>query len=122
MVREYTRDDYKEVSGWFHKRSIPITEDYLPKHGFIVPGIAAGFIFSTDSNFCIFECFVSNPNTTRSVRKEALSEIVTSMIQKAKELNFKEAYGFATSKTMIQIGEEQGFKFIEKCDSIVRQL
>lgn len=122
MVRPYNTTDLKEIMEWFLQRKIPITPDYFPKHGFIVPGVAAGFIFSTDSNFCIFECFISNPNSPRTLRREALEKIVASMIQKAKELEFREAYGFATSKTMIEIGKEQGFKFIEKCDSIVRQL
>lgn len=122
MVREYTKYDYDEVSTWFHERNIPITEDYLPRHGFIVPGIAAGFIYSTDANFCIFESFISSPNVSRHEREEALRNIVSAMIKKAKELEFKDAYGFATSQTMIRHGYEQGFKFVETCSTIIKDL
>jgi len=122
MIRAYQKSDFEEVSSWFHKRNIPITESYLPKHGFISPGIAAGFIYSTDANFCIFECFISNPNTEENTRDMELKKIVTAMIQQAKELGFEEAYGFATSQGMIRRGAEQGFKFVETTSTIHRNL
>ena len=122
MVRRYTKEDEKEVIGWFHSRKIDITPDYLPKVGYIQSGIAAGFIYQTDANFCIFESFISNPNTSKSERKEALREIVTEMIKEAKQLGYKDAYGFATSPTMINHGYEQGFRFVEKCTTIIKDL
>ena len=122
MVREYTKYDYDEVSSWYHSRSIPITEDYLPQHGFIIPGVAAGFLYATDSNFCIFESFIANPEADRDHRKEGLRLIVEQMIKKAKNLGYRNAYGFATSQTMIQIGAEQGFKFVETCSTIIKDL
>jgi hypothetical protein len=122
MVRKFTKDDMEEVMGWFHSRKIEITPDYLPETGFIIQGVAAGFIYRTDANFCIFECFISNPNTTKEERNTALSSIVANMIQEAKALGFKDAYGFATSKSMIRHGMEQGFKHVEKCSTIIRSL
>ena len=122
MVRRYTKEDEKEVIGWFHSRKIDITPDYLPKVGFLEPGIAAGFVYQVDANFCIFESFISNPNTSKSERKEALREIVTEMIKEAKQLGYKDAYGFATSPTMIEHGYEQGFKKVDICTTIVKDL
>lgn len=122
MVRRYTKMDEEEVMGWFHSRKLDITPDYLPQIGFIEPGVAAGFIYRTDSNFCIFECFISNPNTSRSEREMALRQIVTDMIVEAKNLGYKDAYGFATSQSMIRHGMEQGFKHVETCSTIVRSL
>lgn len=122
MVREYTKNDYAEVSSWFHARNIKITEDYLPEHGFIVQNKAAGFIYSTDSNWCIFECFIGNPDAARTDRQEALRAIVPEMIKKAKNMGFKQAFGFAVSQTMLKIGMENEFKFVETCSTIVREL
>jgi len=122
MVRKYTKKDWKEVSSWFQERNIPFTEDLLPEHGFIIPGIAAGYLYATDSNFCIFEGFVANPKADRNSRKEGLRLIVTELIKQAKELEFKQVFGFAASKTMIKIGFEQGFKLVETCSTIVRKL
>lgn len=122
MIRKFQKSDTEEVIGWFHSRKIEVTSDYLPETGFIEPGIAAGFIYRTDANFCIFECFVSNPNTSPVEREVALSLIVTKMIAEAKNMGFKKAYGFATSQTMIRRGQEQGFKFLETCSTIVKDL
>jgi hypothetical protein len=122
MVRKFTEDDLEEVMGWFHSRKIEITPDYLPQIGFISPGIAAGFIYQTDANFCIFESFISNPNTTKDERNAALNSIVTYMIQEAKELGFSDAYGFATSQSMIRHGMEQGFRHVETCNTIICDL
>lgn len=122
MVRRFTKEDEEEVIGWFHSRKIEITPDYLSKTGFIVPGIAAGFIYSTDANFCIFESFIGNPNCSRSDRQVALRDVVNEMIKESKQMGFKQAFGFATSKTMLEIGDETDFKFVETCSTIVRQL
>jgi hypothetical protein len=122
MVKRVEDTDLEEILGWFESRGIPMEPDYLSPTGFMVPGKAAGFVFSTDSNFVIFECFVGNPEITSEERQEALRQIVPVMIQEAKEMGYKDAYGFATSQTMIQIGLEQGFRHVEKCDTIVRSL
>jgi len=122
MIRRFNKTDLEEVLGWFHSRKIDVTADYLPETGFIEPGIAAGFIYKTDANFCIFESFISNPNTTPIEREVALSLIVTKMITEAKNMGFKDAYGFATSQSMIRHGLEQGFKRVDVCTTIVKDL
>lgn len=122
MVHRVTEEDLEEVISWFHKRNLEITPDYFPTTGFIVSGKAAGFVFATDSNFCIFECFIGNPEISREERQEALRHIVPAMIEEAKEMGYKQAFGFATSSTMIQIGIENEFKLIETCSTIVRNL
>jgi hypothetical protein len=122
MVRKYQKSDYNEITTWFHDRKIAIEEGFLPEHGFIWPGVAAGFIYKTDSNFCLFENFIGNPQVTKEQREEALVKIVSSMIDKARELGFERIYGFATSQGMIRRGAEQGFKFLETCSIIEKVL
>ncbi len=122
MVRRVEESDIEEICSWFHERKLEITPDYLSPTGFIVPGQAAGYIFATDSNFCIFECFIGNPRVSKEERQKALREIVLAMIEEAKEMGYKQAFGFATSQTMIQIGYENEFKFVETCSTIVRHL
>ncbi len=116
------KSDFNEISTWFQDRKIAIQEDYLPATGFIVPGIAAGFIYRTDANFCIFECFIGNPAKSAEERDVALNDIVAAMIGESKEMGFKEVYGFATSQSMIRRGFGQGFKALENCLIIQRIL
>lgn len=122
MVRRVEKADIKEICSWFYSRNIEISSDYLSSTGFIVSGKAAGFLYKTDANFCIFECFIGNPEVSKEERQEALRQIVPAMIEEAKEMGYKQVFGFATSSTMIQIGMENEFKFVETCSTIVRQL
>lgn len=122
MFRKVKYDDLDEILGWFKSRKIELTPDYLPETGFIVPGIAAGFIYKTDANFCIFESFVANPNATPGSREEALNCIVEAMIKEAQKMGYKDAYGFATSQSMIRRGKAQGFKHVEHCETIIKDL
>ena len=122
MLRKYNKTDFNEISTWFQDRKIAIQEDYLSKTGFIVPDTAAGFLYRTDANFCIFECFIGNPKKTSEERDAALNSIVAALIGEAKEMGFKEVYGFATSQSMIRRGFEQGFKQLETCTMIVKDL
>jgi|ERR1700677_797145 len=118
MIREYKKEDFEEVSSWFHKRNLPISIEMLPKHGFIEPGTAAGFIYLTDSNFSIFECFIRNPDKSFEECNLALNTIVTHMIEKSRELGFREVWGFVTSQNMLRRGIEQGFDVFDMCTMI----
>ena len=122
IVKRVEDTDLEEILGWFKQRKIDISIDYLSPTGFIVPGVAAGYIFATDSNWCIFECFIGNPEISSEERQKALRQIVPAMIEEAKEMGYKQAFGFAVSKTMIDIGYENEFKFVETCSTIVRDL
>jgi hypothetical protein len=122
MVRQFTDADMEEVMGWFHSRKIEITPDYLPKTGFIAPGVAAGFIYRTDSNWCIFENFISSLETTKESREAALSMIIDYMIIEAKKLGFKHVYGFVTPKSMLRRGLERGFRHFDTCAMIIKDL
>lgn len=122
MVRQYNMTDYTEIADWFQQHDIPIKEAYIPEYGFIEPGIAAGFIYQTDANFCIFECFISNPKAPQEERIKALKNIVKQMIIEARAMGYQQVFGFATSQTMIKIGMENDFKFVETCSTIVKDL
>ena len=122
MVRKIEKSDIEEIISWFHSRNIAFTSEELPQLGYIVPGKAAGFMYQTDSNFVIFESFVGNTKCSRIDRQKALREIVTEMIKEAHNLGFKRAFGFVTSSTMLEIGYENGFQYVENCKTIVKDL
>lgn len=60
----------------------------LPKVGFISPGVAAGFLYQTDSCVAIIDGYISNPVLNRADRDEALDEVTQALLNKAKELGF----------------------------------
>lgn len=85
LVRRVVDLDFDEVGKWVEVRggSLP-NRDLFPPTGFIVDGIACGFIYFTNSSVCILDCYLSNPFTDKELRDEALNLITTELIKYAK--------------------------------------
>lgn len=111
--RKYTDRDFEEVRSWYIKRGIVMEARDLPQTGFIVPGIAAGFIMKTDTSCCILEPFIANPFTLKGSREVALDSIFENLIKEAQDLGFKKIFGFSTHLKMIWRAQSFGFRVIE---------
>ena len=109
-VRRYTSEDYTTLCTWFHERNmIPVQESFLPKVGFVVPGLAMGFLVQTDAGFCIIEPFISNKSSSNEDRDMALNVIVEVLTATAKQMGYKGIFGFSTSLPMIRRVLKQGY-------------
>lgn len=76
--------DFDDIRTWFEARDSQMPERSLfPRIGFIISGIAAGFIYFTDSDVAIIDGYISNPNTDSKTRSDALNEITQSLIKYA---------------------------------------
>lgn len=111
--RKYRDEDFEEIRSWFDKRGIPLELESLPKVGFIMPGIAAGFLMQTDTTTCILEPFIANPFTLKKSREVALDSIFELLLKEAKSLGFKKVFGFSTHLKMVWRAQSFGFKVIE---------
>lgn len=89
MIKKYELEDFKELSSWFDKHEIFKSEEKeFPSTGFIIKGIAAGFLYTTNGDYCILENFVSNPDASPQDRGIALTEITENLIELAKSLKY----------------------------------
>lgn len=89
-VRDYERRDKWMLDAWLAARDLPSVPSHsLPVTGFIVPGIAAGFLYRTDSSIGILDGYVSNPHVSAMARDGALDAVTAALISKAKELGVK---------------------------------
>lgn len=123
MTERYKPQHYEMVNDWFKSRkgdSIP--EQFLAPTGFIVPGVAVGFLIKTDCNVCFFEPFISNPKATTELRIKALDEIVTMLEREAANLGYRFVYGLATAPTMLEHGKNHGWVNIGNHTVIVKEL
>lgn len=111
MLRRYKLSDYEEVNSWFRKyKGNDFPKEHLAPTGFIVPGIAVGFLIKTDANCCFLEPFIANTDASPEDRDKALTQILTSLISEAKALDFNFIFGISTAPTMIERALKLGFQ------------
>src|SRR5712692_7696099 len=61
-MRRYESSDLAEMNEWYARRGMaPMDPAHLPTIGYIEPGVAAGFMYVTDSKLVFLENYVANP-------------------------------------------------------------
>lgn len=84
MIREYRPEDYEEIAGWHRARGADAPSPaLLSSTGHIVPGVAAGWLYLTNSGAALLEHYVSNPNAEPGARNAALDEITLALFKVA---------------------------------------
>lgn len=108
QVREYEHKDYSQIEEWADQYGIVQREAGLPKTGFIIDNVAAGFIYATDSDCCWIENVIANKKATKEEKAEAFDLLVPALMQKAEELGFRVAYATTNNVKLILKCKEYG--------------
>lgn len=112
-------DHYALVSDWWKRQEwMLVPQDHLPDIGLIsfiedMPA-AAGWIYQTDSAFCLFEFLVANPDIRKEQRSTAIEALVDKAKEASREMGFKTIFMSVTNDSLIRRLEKQGFKANEK--------
>lgn len=102
-VNLFVETDYKELCEWYHgwKKNPPKLE-FLSCLGVIVPGIAAGFLTTSNVNVGIIDSFITNRKAGKKDRDQALDLITEKIIYLAKGVGCK-ALKFNTKYDTIKL-------------------
>lgn len=85
MVKRYRPEDYADLVELYGSHGLPPPDPrLLPTIGLIAPGLAAGFLYLTDSAIGIIDNFVTHKQAEREARNAALDEIVETLVGAAK--------------------------------------
>src|SRR5258705_9376147 len=85
---------YLTFASWYAPRVATVVgPEFLPKVGFVVPGVAMGFLYQTDSAVAHIEGLVANPKVSGEDRLRAIDEVVHAIIGEARKLGFKVLQG-----------------------------
>jgi hypothetical protein len=116
--------NYNMLVEWWKGHEWPIIPfDSLPKTGIIVNDIVAGFLYSSDSNVCMLEWIISDPNSDKEKRKESLNILIDKICHIAKDMGFKYCFTFVKNKGLINTLKENSFnKTDEEMIHFVRSL
>lgn len=100
-VRRFVTSDFLQISAWAREYDAHYDIKQFPKTGFIVDGIAAFFLYSTDSSVCFLENMIANRAVDREERNRALSLLVEAIIKEASDLGFTVAYATTDNPSVV---------------------
>jgi hypothetical protein len=117
-ARPFELFDYPMISQWYLAQMEPCPPlDLLPKNGFIVEDICAGFLYLTDSRLGIIDLYISNPEISKDYRDKALNLVTLEIIDKAKEYNCRVLIATSNIAAVKRRTELHGFKYV--CENSV---
>jgi hypothetical protein len=102
IARRFEPKDFDQVNAWAKEWGSSYEPDQLPAIGYIVDGIAAYFLYQTDSKCCWLENLIAKKDIEYHVRDKALSLIIDEILDEAKRLGFKVAYA-STSRYQVAL-------------------
>lgn len=120
--RKYVDEDFYSIIEWYEARHTRPAQDMIPPTGFIVPGIAAGFLMRTDTSACILEPFIANPHANKQDRDRALNSIMKDLLDEARSLGYDRVFGFSSHERMIERAVSHGFTIVEESTTVVKEL
>lgn len=93
---------YEMIKSWVLQRNVCsiLPPEFFPQVGFVSPGLAAGFLYQTDSALGLVEGLFSNPNSNPSDRGLALNKIIEAIIEKAKMLGIKNLFAMSELRSV----------------------
>lgn len=91
-VRRYEEKDFAQVREWGRQWGAEYDKDQFPEVGFIVDGVAAYFLYQTDSCCCWLENMVARRDVDQMTKARALDLLVDAILAEAKTLGFTVAY------------------------------
>jgi hypothetical protein len=110
-VRYVPEEHFAQVDQWHKEWNQTVTPDALPKVGFIVPGLAVGFLYQTDSSVGMIETFIVPKNADKVERGKAIDAIILAIIAEARRLGFKSLLGSTQLDAMVKRVERLGFTY-----------
>tara|TARA_R110000868_G_scaffold66014_12_gene197051 strand:+ start:6366 stop:6743 length:378 start_codon:yes stop_codon:yes gene_type:complete len=110
-VEKFLPKHYEEICGWWKAHDwTPVSLDALPCTGVIVPGVCAGFLYSTDSSMCILEWIISNPKVDSGLRSEGLDIVIDELLKKAHSSGYKTVFTSVSHPKLLERYCDFGFK------------
>lgn len=124
-MKKFDKDsgDYPEMCSWYNYRKMTApSHGSLPKHGYIVSLVAAGFLVSTDTCSCILDFYVTNPGVDKEIRTKAIYEITKALLWDAYELGFSKVLCRSQARTIKDAAKELGFKDLGEFSSFCKEI
>lgn len=102
MVERFEYEHWAPINEWFKERAAVCPPWHLlPRVGYVVPNVAAGFLYLADGGLGFLEHYISNPRMPLAKRKEALGAITEKLIVEAKAQGVKKLFALTNNKSIM---------------------
>ncbi len=82
IVRRFKQTDIASVNKWLRRHGHPIAQpDGIPATGFIVPGVAVGFVRDCETGVGMIDSYASNSLVSSETRHRALETITKELLK-----------------------------------------
>jgi hypothetical protein len=109
-IRRYDETDFDTLKVWWdHHKFEGMVPAMLPRIGYVVEGVCAGFLYQTDSAFALFEWVISNTESDKEIRRAGLDLLITAAAQEAQNLGFKVLYSTIKHPALIARYKSHGY-------------
>lgn len=99
-----------ELQRWLIRHDLaPLLVDSLPRIGFVVDGVGAGFLRVCEGSYGLIDGYITNPVADKVDRNAALELITDSLIRAAKAMNIQRILAFTTDASVITRAKKHGF-------------
>lgn len=104
-MRQFVDYDLDEVNRWMLARGQGIlTREWLPRRGWIVPGVACAFLLQTDTLTAQVEPTITNGDASSADRHAALEEIYTAIEATARAIGFRQLLAYTRTPSLVARG------------------
>ncbi len=122
-MRRYEQTDLEELSRWCVAQGHPAPDIYaLPLTGFIEPGVAAGFLYLTDSSGALMGGFVTNREASPEARNLALEVIAKAVIDAADGLGVATLTITTIEPSIVERAKRHGFQDVGRYTMLIREV
>lgn len=108
-MRPVEASDLPEVQRWLSAWRVEVPLDLLPPVGFIVPGVAAGWVYLAGP-LAVLEPLVANPDAPREERSAALDAVTVELVRVARERGARIVWALTMNQAVGARAQRHGFE------------
>ena len=113
-VRPIFKEDMAEINRWLQGHgAIPLDDDDTPPLGFMVDGVAAGFLFQTGTRIGFIEMFCGNPEASRSDVYQGLELVLREAVAASRAVGIRRLITMTCRPSIAKCLRERGFEQAE---------
>ncbi len=103
------------IRSWARRRELPeLRLDLLPPTGRIVPDLAVGFMYRTDTPIAFIESFVANPDADAAERDAAIDRVVHALFDDLRAAGCELIWGWTARDVIVARARKHGFRVSEQ--------